>query len=167
MKKIYLTAVASLVALSLTGGLLAAQETHDGISRHDKRGSQMHGPGPDYGGPGAMGRMAEYLGLDDAQQETVKNIMAAARPEFEALRLRSQENREALRSLDVNDADYGVNLQNLAAQSGELATETALLQGKVRAEIHTVLTPDQQQKMAEGADRLRQRDREHPRRGAK
>jgi Spy/CpxP family protein refolding chaperone len=171
MKKTYLTAlftvITAMVVLSPGGGSFAAQETVAGDGSHDKRGSSMHGPGYEFGGPAAIDRMTRHLDLDEGQQEAVKSILEVARPDFESLRQQSEANREALRSLDPNDADYAVRLQSLATESGELAAGTALLHGKVRAELHAVLTPEQQLRMAEGAERMRERRGERSRREAK
>lgn len=116
-------------------------------------GEGRHGPGRHFGGPGfgmhdpgmMIGHMAEHLDLDDAQRESVKNIMDAAKPEMKALREKVRANHEALRTLDAGDPE----IQNIAIENGELATEGTLLFARVRGEVHAVLTDEQRAKMAE------------------
>ncbi len=66
-------------------------------------------------------------------------------------------------SLDVSASDYDARIQSLALEKGQLATEVTLLVAQVRADIHSKLTPAQQQKLAEGANRKRQRWQERQR----
>ena len=59
------------------------------------------GPGgknrADFAGPGfAVERMAERYGLDETQRQQIENIIAAAQPEFQALRERVQAEVEAV-----------------------------------------------------------------------
>lgn len=84
-------------------------------------------------------RMAERLGLDDAQKQEIEKIQRAARPEFEALQATMKENQAARKAL----AD------------------------RVRGEVDAVLTDEQRSKLAEvrGSkdDRRKRADRKHDR----
>lgn len=160
MKKSYLAVIGTLVVLSLPGASFAGQEENeDSYQRHDRRGPQDRGPD--------VGRMIEHLELDEEQSRIVMNIMEASKPEFESLRQRSRANHEATRSLDVSDAEFGAKLQSLAIENGQLTTEMTILQGRVRADVHGVLTPDQQRKLAEATVNRQQRYRERSARPAK
>ena len=159
MKKSYLAVIGTLVVLSLSGASFAGQDKEDGDKRHDRRWSQDRGPD--------FGRMIEHLELDEEQTLVVMNIMEASKPEFESLRQRTRANHEATRSLDVTDADFGTKLQNLAAENGELTAEMTILQGRVRADVHVVLTVEQQQKLAEATLNRQQRFRERSARPVK
>ena len=111
-------------------------------------GPGRHGGGPGFGmpDPGMMIRhMTERLDLDDAQRESVKNIMEAAKPELEALREKFRANQEALQALDAGDPE----IQNIAISNGQLATEGTLLFSRIRGEVHAVLTEEQLAKAAE------------------
>ena len=79
-----------------------------------------------------LSRMTEMLDLDENQSQSIRNIVDAAKPQFDSLRERSRANRDALRDLDINDPDYNAKLQNLSAESGQLASEMTLLHGQVR-----------------------------------
>ena len=100
--------------------------------------------------------MADYLDLDEAQRDTVENIVEAARPELEALREQVRANREALRALDATDPAYSTELDNIALSNGQLATEGTLLFTRLRVEIDAVLTEEQREKLARGKERMRQ-----------
>jgi Spy/CpxP family protein refolding chaperone len=144
------TALLAVIATAL----LAASAYADG-----ERGRP--GPGGHIGGPGfgmhvpemMIERMAEYLDLDDAQRDSLDNIMSAAKPELQALREQLRANHEALRDLDVNDAE----IQNIAISNGELATQGTLLLTRIRTEIDAVLTDEQRTRLAEAKERRKER----------
>ncbi|MBT8066686.1 MAG: Spy/CpxP family protein refolding chaperone [Gammaproteobacteria bacterium] len=139
----------ALLAL-LTSGLLATSAYADFDGEKGPRGRNFDGPGFGMPHPGMMtGRMAERLGLDDAQREVVDNIMAAAKPEMKALREKVRANHEALRALGPGDPE----VQNIAISNGELATEATLLFARVRGEIDAVLTDEQRAELAELKER--------------
>jgi Spy/CpxP family protein refolding chaperone len=139
----------ALLAL-LTSSLLAASAHADFDDRKGPRGERFDGPGFGMPHPGMMmGRIAERLDLDEAQRESVDNIMNAAKPEIKALRERTKANHEALKALGPGDPE----VQNIAIANGELATEATLLFARVRAEIDAVLTDEQRAELAELKDR--------------
>ena len=119
-----------------------------------------------HGGP-HLDRIVEHMGrrleLDDAQELAIRNIVDAAKPETNALREQSRSIREAMHALDFADADYAVQLQNLASQKGELVTQMTLLHGRTMAEVSAELTDEQRLKLSERRDRMRKRfkDRRH------
>lgn len=165
MERRYFTVTAALIALALSATASAAEEVDDADgARHEHRGHHR-GPGREFGDPTEMlRRMAEHLDLDATQSDSINNIMEAARPEVQTLRDRIRANKKALHALDVDDADYGAKLQNLSAESGELAAEMALLRGRIRSDVHAVLTPEQQRQLADRAQRLRERGHDGSRR---
>lgn len=126
-----------LTALALTAAAVVAfapANAHDG-----------HGRGFGAGGdPTRMvERMTRHLDLDATQQAEVENILTAAKPEFDALRERARANRTAMRELKPGSADYSARVSDVASASGQLVTDGAVLLGRVRAEVHAVLTPEQ------------------------
>ncbi len=91
-----------------------------------KRGAWGHGR-MGRGHAGAMGqRMAKELNLTAAQQEKVKGLV--------------QEHRTAMRSL-IGDARSG------KVERGQVRERAQALRQKMMAEMDTVLTPEQQQKL--------------------
>ena len=150
----------ALLAL-LTSGLLAASAYADVDDNRGPRGERFDGPGFGMPHPGMMmGRIAERLDLDEAQRESVDNIMNAAKPEIKALRERAKANHEALRALGPADPE----VQNIAISNGELATEATLLFARVRGEIDAVLTDEQRAELAELKDRAGDRRGDRKRR---
>lgn len=117
----------------------------------DRRGDRGPRGGAGFGMPGIpgpemiAGRMAERLGLDDTQRESIRNIADAATPEMQALRDKARANREALATLDADSPE----VQSIAISNGELATEATLLFARVRGEINAVLTEEQRAELAE------------------
>ncbi|MDJ0710741.1 MAG: Spy/CpxP family protein refolding chaperone [Woeseiaceae bacterium] len=119
------------------------------------------GMGPGFPGSGLMlEHMADHLDLDDTQRESVRNIFEAAKPEIEALRDQMRANREALEALDLSDAAYSTELNNIAISNGELATQGTLLFTRIRSEVHAVLTDEQIAKLQRSKDRMKQRFKE-------
>lgn len=141
-----------LAFIAVTGG--AAYAGQEDGARKD-RWARSHGSTEGVGVPGAISdRMADRLGLDESQAQSVTNVMEAARPEFEALRERGHTLKQSIREFDPANPDYGVMLQNASAESGQVAAELVLLTGRVRADIHRILTPEQRQSLADMMARL-------------
>lgn len=134
---------AMLLAIAVASGPAMAQETDGSNASRDARHGHRGGPGPEM-----VEKMAAHLDLDAAQVESVQKIMDASRDDMDSLRQRLEANREAAQALDVDDPAYADNLEQLAVESGELATEMTRLRGRIRAEVHAVLTPEQRQTMA-------------------
>lgn len=156
------TILAAVTALLLAGSTAFAQEPEnsDAINdaNHGHRGDsdkrmphrgQREGMRPEQ----MIEMMTRRLDLDETQTEQVKNIVSAAKPEFDALREKGVANREAMRNLDVDDAEYGVKLQNLSAESGNVMASSSELRGRLRAEIHAILTPEQREELKAAPER--------------
>ena len=147
------------MALIVASGAAQAQEAdsdddENGFSSHAREGHHR-GQGLQMNPRRMIRGMTRRLDLDEVQSEQIDNIVESARPEFEALREKGSAHRQAMRDLDVTDADYGAKLQNLAASSGELAASSTELRGRVRAEIFSVLTVEQQEKWKTAGQRQR------------
>lgn len=102
-------------------------------------------------------RMADRLDLDDTQRQTIDNIVAAAKPEMDALREQRQSNREAMAALDSSDANYSIELEQAATEKGRLATEATLLHSRVRTEVTAVLTEEQRAEFEQSKERRKKR----------
>lgn len=152
----------ALITLLLAGVASAEDGTDTDVvhrghhSMHRGHHDMMHG-GPDFSH--MVERMSRHLELDDTQEQKIRNIVDAARPETEALREKAKANREAMHALDTADAAYDVKLQNLAVQNGELVTQLTMLHGRVMAEVSAELTDEQKAKFAEGRERMHKRFR--------
>ena len=152
----------ALLALLLTAtaasGLALAGDSEPGDQDGRKeRGERPHMMGDRMHDPEKMvSRMTRWLELDDNQQQEVSNIMMVASPQLKSLKDRERANREALHVLDVNDPDYSIRIQDVAADNGAIASEMTMVMAEMRSNINAVLTPEQQQKMTDGAGRMRE-----------
>lgn len=170
MNRMHTTILAAPVALFLACGLATAQvpqtDNPDDAGSQDVKGRRMEHRGPrGRMGPEQMVRMITHrLELDETQTEQLHNIAAGAKPEFDALRAKRIANREATLNLDVDDPDYGVKSQNLAAASGEIAASSAELMSRIRADIHAILTPEQREQLAAAAENGKRHGPGHRRR---
>jgi len=141
------------LATILVGGAAAAGE-HDTDHRQSRSagdGSMLRG---DVNAERMISRMSRWLELDEIQEQELRNIGQAAEPELTALRSRAKENRAAIARLVADNANFESELQTLAVENGQIATEITLVTGRLRADIHAALTPEQQQQLQEGGKRL-------------
>lgn len=160
MKTVQMVIAASLL---IGGTVLAGDGQHD--SHNGMRG---HGGGfmamqamPD---PERMLRhISRWLSLDVTQTQELSDVVTAAKPRLHVLREKVRANRDAFTALDVNASDYSAQIEDLATENGQLATELTLLLAQVRRDIHSKLSPEQQQKLTEGAGEMRQRRAQHHR----
>lgn len=149
-----LTLATSLALLAVTGGAAVADHGDHGRKHRFHRGAGMH----EAADPERMLRhLTRKLELDDTQRQQIENIVTAAKPEMEALRERSASNREAMRELDSGDGNYEARLNELALEKGSIASEQALLHGRVKSEIDAVLTPEQRRQLEDSAAKMRER----------
>jgi Spy/CpxP family protein refolding chaperone len=148
------------IVLTLTFAAAGIAQAQDDGDWQGQRGRGMH-HGP-MGDPTRMLQMmSRHLDLDETQSQQVSNILGAAKPEIDALRDALHENREAMRVLSTNDPDYSSKLQNLSASNAEIAAQMTLLHGRIRAEMHAVLTTEQLQKIEERAWKDGRHQRRH------
>lgn len=132
-------AVILAVLVSLSVGSIALAESGE-RSKRDHYG--LFGGG--FGESGQLSdKMAERLGLDDTQRQSVQNIQLAAEPEVTALRERMQLNRDKMKALEADDPNRSAALNAIAVENGQLAMEATLLFDRIRNEISAVLTDEQ------------------------
>jgi Spy/CpxP family protein refolding chaperone len=124
-------------------------------------GQGFRGMPPDGGGPGGplapIMLLIRGVGLTDAQQAQVRQIVAGHRPRFEALRTQLRVASEQLAEklyaagpVSIDDvAPLRQQVSQLRDQMGQEALQTAL-------EVRGVLTPDQLAKAAQIRQRLRE-----------
>jgi protein CpxP len=121
-------------------------------------GPGIQGPGR---GPRAVGPRVDLglrgVELTDAQREQVRSIMQSHRSEFDtvskALRDAHRAFGEATRAATVDEAAVRANSTTLA----NAMAEEAILRAKVRAEVHALLTPEQQQQLKEREANMQKR----------
>ena len=153
--------LAVLSVFIAAAGQVQAQDGDGHFGEHEKeRGRHMWRAAMD--DPARLvERLSVHLDLDATQEQQLNNIVDAARPELEQLRESLQENRKAMHALETTDPDYSAKLQNLSAANGELAAQMTLLHGRIRADVHAVLTPEQLAIMEERVAKFRHRRGRH------
>ena len=128
-----------LAGTVLGGTVLAAQGRGPG-------GTGGRGPG----GPGGHGAGIALRALDltEAQREQVRQLTEQYREQtrtlVERVRAAREAQREAMEATTFNEQEVRVTAQAFA----EAQTEMAVLQARLRSDIHALLTPDQQQQLA-------------------
>ena len=159
-------AVSILIASIFASTPLLAGE--GGPDSHDGSRSGVRGPTGGMGmhekvDPERMVRhISGFLELDESTTQELTNVALAAQPQLLALREKSRANRAAIMAIDGSADDYSVTLHELAAESGQIATEMTLLLTQLRVDIHSKLTEEQQQKLAERMQHRREGKRRAP-----
>jgi len=147
------------ITLIAAAGVVFAQQGPgdcDGDGPHGPHGT-MGGPGGpgDNGGPGGHGflrmlpRLAEKLDLTQEQQDQIRAIVDAGKPEMEALREQAQTEREAFTDShemgDFNEATFRTHFESQA----QLHVEMKLIGADMMSQAWNVLTPEQQEELEE------------------
>ena len=96
-----------------------------------------------------MERMADELQLTDEQRQQLKNIHRAKRSEAMLLHDAMQDNREALDKLNPSASNYEAQLVKLAGDAAKLMKQRVIHEGKMRARVYAILTPEQREKATE------------------
>jgi protein CpxP len=123
-------------------------------------GSHQMGMGPGYPGARAarmFDRLSRRLDLSDAQKTQIRGILAAHADEIEAQVRSGMDARRALRNAVLAQPTDEAAIRALAKQVGVAQGDGAVLFAKIRAEILPVLTPDQQDRLAQLHSRMQQR----------
>ena len=156
----------SLAAVLLAGATLAAVAHADEPRPNGPPPRGMMADGP-MGGPGAampnprmLERMADELGLSDAQRAKIKSAFEAARPEGQKLREQMRDAHKGMRSLDAADPQYLTKANDAAKRIGELTTRMMMQAAQLRSTVWTTLTPEQRTKLTERMAKMRDRMRE-------
>ncbi len=168
MKRNWLISLVLLTVLVGFTGLVGAQGGPPG--NHPGHGQWGGPPAGPMGGGGNfqrllhMLRMANDLDVTDEQISRIESILENARPQFEALGEQLHTQREAW--LEANDPavfDEVAARQFVEAQSA-LHTDLMLLRMQTRAEVLSILTPEQREalKAMKDSGKERFRGKRHP-----
>ncbi|MDO8795837.1 MAG: periplasmic heavy metal sensor [Vicinamibacterales bacterium] len=145
--RFFISGAVAALTVALGVGLFA-----QGPGGPGRRGPGPGGPGGrGPGGPGSpMGMMGgsllplPMLDLSDAQLDQVKEVMTRHRPEMEAAAKKGQAARQAQqKAVTAVPFDEGA-IRAAADATGAAAADAAVLRARVRSEIWTLLTPEQQ-----------------------
>lgn len=132
-----------LVAGLLAGGPVFAQDA--GPGRPGGPGGRGGRGGP--GGPGDFGLPLAQLNLTDGQRQQIRDLtrkrLEAGAQVQERLRASQDARRAALETLPVNEGAIRSTTADLLAAE----TDAAILQAHLRADIVTLLSPEQQDQL--------------------
>jgi len=172
---IRLTLAAGALALAVASASTLLADGRQGPQGPPPPDGGMHGRGP--GGPmgrgpggpmgllGGIGPAIRHAGITTEQQEQIKNVMDSHRDEFKAIGERMRTARDGMRAAVEADT---FDENTIRAKSQEVAgveADQAILGAKVRAEILTLLTAEQIEKVKQfRADMQKRMDQGGPRR---
>jgi periplasmic protein CpxP/Spy len=136
------TLITAVAALTAETGMSAA-------SAADESTTSQPPPGPNewhqHGGPW---HLLGKLGLSGPQQQQIKDIMAAARPEMQSLREQLHANAAKLKQVQPTDPNYASIASQVSQTHGALSTQLMAQRAALRAQVFKVLTPAQQVSLA-------------------
>ena len=128
------------------------------------RGPMGHGPRGPMGMLGGLGPAIHQAGVTEDQQQQIKAVMDSHRDEFRAIGERMKAAHEGMRALvEADTIDEGA----IRAKTQEVAVveaDQAIVGAKVRAEILTLLTPEQLEKVKQFRAEMQKRMEQGPRR---
>lgn len=141
-----MTTIVSIAAAALltSGALAIAAPGHGGNA-----GADMHGKGAMHG------RMAEKLGLTDAQKTQVKELMESFRSENQALLDEMKQTRGELR--EARQAKDTARAASLAARAEEQRAALKTRREAQHEKMLQLLTPEQRTEMQQMHEKMQQR----------
>ncbi|MGK0169558.1 MAG: Spy/CpxP family protein refolding chaperone [Gammaproteobacteria bacterium] len=148
----------SAIALASLVGVSATALAFGSGGERGHRGAGFAGP---FGDPGKMSRMAERLGLTDAQRDTIDETLftarRAARPHMDGLS-HARRDLGALRHADTFDE---AALRVLAKVQAGHREELMVINARAFADIRAGLTPEQRDMMKKTKKRHGERRKHH------
>jgi protein CpxP len=120
-------------------------------------GAHTSSPGGGHGsghGPGGMGmsmmpKMAEKLGLSEAQKQDMAALVEMYQPRFKAIAARGKADREALLAMAPDDPAYGELTASVSQEAGLAAAEVVTLMSELQGNVYALLSTEQQAKYLE------------------
>lgn len=120
----------------------------------------MGAPGVGLPNPRMLMRIADELGLTEAQRTKIKTAFDAARPEMQKLREQLRDASKGLRELNASDAQYLTKAGEASKRIGDLTARMVLQGAQLRSAVWQALTPEQRTKLEERMAKMRERMRE-------
>ncbi len=142
------------VLLALAACALLAAAPIAGVAQ-GKRGNFTDMPGAAQGDVAALRERLlaeiEALGLDATQRAALQKLGDSYRTRAEGLRERAAAIREQMLQVEPDDPRYGDLTERASVATGELAADGARLAADFRADVFSILTPEQRQRLRERA----------------
>jgi Spy/CpxP family protein refolding chaperone len=111
--------------------------------------NSSNNPAPQEEGHHHGGWLFKKLNLTDAQRQLIKGIIQNSRPDGRATELKVLNAEKAVDSAIVQNPNDEANIRSLSATLESARTEKTIQHARVHAKILKVLTPEQQQQMAQ------------------
>ena len=145
-KPMKLLLIATVITGAVAAGVVYAMPGGDGC----QRGGQHLGMG--HRGQGMdderhIDRMADALDMTKEQRTRARGIIDKSRPGTRELQDRLQDNRKQLHALMQQEAAPEKEVRRLADIQGKAIADMIVQRTKVQADIRSILTPEQRQKM--------------------
>jgi protein CpxP len=122
-----------------------------GMAQAQNRGTRPEGDRPDR--EEMIDHMVSRLGLDDEQQEQMKQIHLQHRDDSEALKEQMETARERVDELvDAEQFDEAA-IRAAADEYGALQTESFVSRAEMQQEVREILTPEQYEELTQMRDR--------------
>jgi len=126
-------------------------------------GGGMGGMGGGYGHPmggmrgchNQMGRMADRLGLTDAQQNQIDDLHDQTRKDMRPLWRQKRDIMRKMQALNPEDKNYVSEVKKLAKTQGELTEKMTIIMAQSRAKFYTILTDAQKAKLKQMREQRR------------
>lgn len=157
----FASALGAAAVLAVAAGAALAGPRHDG-ARMEHAGEAAGELGMAASGmhPRMLERMADELGLSDAQRQSIRGLYESARPAMQQRREQARTNAELLRKTQPGDKDYQAVVARVSRTAGELAAAAVSDGAQLRAQVWGVLTPEQRLKAQQLSEQMQQRREE-------
>lgn len=101
-----------------------------------------------------IAHMAEQLGLSDAQQAQIKEIITSEQSVIAPQQQKLADSHKQLRDATANGQFDEVQVRALATQQASAMIELIVSRERVKSKIYNVLTPDQRTKAKQMMERM-------------
>ena len=139
--------IRNLLTTAMAAAVLTPAAGISMASAADAAATAQAAPGPHEGHHGPW-RLLGKLGLSAAQQQQIKDIMAAAHPQMQSLHSQMRANSLKMQETRPTDPNYA-SVASLTSQThGTLSAQMMAQRADLRAQVFKVLTPEQQTQLA-------------------
>ena len=145
MKRRILIVTLSLV--TLLGSVLLVAAAPPGEPCHGPCAGDCDGPGDGKEQPGGrfLERMTKVLDLSEAQQASIKKVLAAEQEKTAAMHEKKREIRQQLRQAETVKPFDENAVRVLAEQRGAIEAELTIVRARMHSQIDALLSPEQRE----------------------
>jgi protein CpxP len=139
--------IVTLSLITLLGSALYVAAAPPGGSCNGPCAGDCDGPraGKEQHGGRFLERMTKILDLSEAQQASIKKVLAAEEEKIASLHEKKQEIRQQLRQAETVKPFDENSIRVLAEQRGAIEAELTIVRAKMHSQIDALLTPEQRE----------------------